>query len=80
MAKKKITDMTLLAAGSVAALDMIEIVDVSDTTDASTGTNKRLSIYDWLAAQTFGATGSFTAASGETVTVVNGLITAIEAP
>ena len=41
MSTKKITALTELAAGP-AATDMIPIVDVSDTTDAATGTTKKI--------------------------------------
>jgi len=74
---KKISAMTVLAAASVADADVIEIVDVSDITDAATGTNKQLALKPYIDTIVTGATGSFTAASGETITVVNGLITAI---
>jgi len=40
MANKKITDYTALT--SPADGDLIEIVDISDTTDAATGTNKKI--------------------------------------
>jgi len=48
MAKEKITGMTELAAADVASGDLVEIVDVSDTTAASTGTNKKLDILEYL--------------------------------
>ena len=52
METKKISAMSLLAAADVAADDIVEIVDVSDTTDASTGTNKRMKLKElfgnWL--------------------------------
>jgi hypothetical protein len=41
MSTKKITALTELAAGP-AATDMMPIVDVSDTTDAATGTTKKI--------------------------------------
>jgi len=50
MANKKITDYTALT--SPADGDLIEIVDVSDTTDAATGTNKKISTVNLLAAVT----------------------------
>jgi len=75
---EKVTGMTELAAADVAAGDMAEIVDVSDTTDAASGTNKKLDVKGYVDYRfSAGATGSFTAGSGETITVVNGLITAI---
>ena len=40
---KKISEMTVLAAGQEASGDLLTIVDVSDTTEALTGTNKSLS-------------------------------------
>ena len=40
MANKKITDYTLTT--TIATDDLVEYVDISDTTDAATGTNKRI--------------------------------------
>jgi hypothetical protein len=42
MANTKITSLTALTSGSVASGDLIPIVDVSDTTQAATGTTKKL--------------------------------------
>ncbi len=43
MADRKITAHTEILADAVAEDDVIEIVDISDTTDAASGTNKKLS-------------------------------------
>ena len=72
---RKISAMTVLAAADVAAGDLVEILDVSDTTDAATGTNKQLALKPYI--ESLGVSGSFTAGSGETITVTNGIITAI---
>ena len=42
MADRKITGHTAITAANVANTDVFEIVDVSDTTDAATGTNKKI--------------------------------------
>ena len=42
MAKRKTTELTTITAASLAAGDWFPVVDVSDTTDSSTGTNKKL--------------------------------------
>lgn len=45
---KKITEMTQLT--EVAPDDFLEIVDVSDTADGPTGTNKKITVSDLIAA------------------------------
>ena len=42
MAKRKTTELTTITAASLAAGDWFPVVDVSDTTMSSTGTNKKL--------------------------------------
>jgi hypothetical protein len=42
MPNVKITELTELASADIAALDMLVVVDVSDTTQAPTGTTKRM--------------------------------------
>jgi hypothetical protein len=42
MADRKTTDHTAITAANVAVGDVFEIVDISDTTDAATGTNKKI--------------------------------------
>lgn len=42
MAKRKTTELTTITAASLAAGDWFPVVDVSDTTDSPTGTNKKL--------------------------------------
>lgn len=44
MATKKITEFTTIVGANVATTDLLEIVDVSDTTLAPTGTNKKLTV------------------------------------
>lgn len=44
MADRKITGHTAITAANVADTDVFEIVDVSDTTDAATGTNKKMTV------------------------------------
>lgn len=39
---RKITDHTALTGGNTATGDLVEIVDVSDTTDGAGGTNKKI--------------------------------------
>lgn len=41
MAGKKISALTELTSGNVAGTDLVPVVDVSDTTDAATGTTKK---------------------------------------
>lgn len=50
MATKKITDLTLLAAGSLSISDYFVVVDVSDTTMASSGTDKKITTDSMLGA------------------------------
>lgn len=61
MADEKITDYG--ANGSPAAGDLIEIIDISDTSMAPTGTNKKLR-YDQFIASTFGTFGNQVYVSG----------------
>ncbi len=42
MAKRKTTELTTITAASLAAGDWFPVVDVSDTTDSPTGTNKKI--------------------------------------
>ena len=42
MADRKITAHTAITAAQVADTDVFELVDISDTTDAASGTNKRI--------------------------------------
>jgi hypothetical protein len=44
VADRKITDHTALTGAGTASGDLIEIVDVSDTTDDATGTNKKQTV------------------------------------
>ncbi len=46
----KTSDLTALAGASIALTDLVAIVDVSDTTQAASGTTKRTSIDDLRAA------------------------------
>ena len=55
MADTKITDLTALAQGDIATTDQFTLVDVSDTTLAASGTNKK---FAWSALA--GALASFT--------------------
>jgi hypothetical protein len=76
MANKKITELTALT--SIATGDLLPIVDVSDTTDSSDGTTKKitqanlLSTYAPLASPTF--TGTTTIA---TATITTGNVTTL---
>lgn len=47
MANKKITDLTAIASG-LASGDLVPLVDVSDTTDAATGTTKKMAWLNYL--------------------------------
>ena len=42
MAKRKTTELTTITAAALADGDWFPVVDVSDTTDSSTGTNKKI--------------------------------------
>ncbi len=42
----KISDLTAITGANLAGTDEIEIVDVSDTTMAATGTNKQTTLAD----------------------------------
>jgi hypothetical protein len=44
MADRKITGHTALTAANAAVGDLIEIVDISDPTDAASGTNKKMTV------------------------------------
>jgi len=56
VANRRITDHTALTGGNTASTDLIEIIDVSDTTDAATGTNKKQTIAEHaIAIATHGA-------------------------
>lgn len=50
MADRKITDHTALTGAGSASTDLVEVVDVSDTTDAATGTNKKITLAELGAA------------------------------
>ena len=50
MPDQKISALASLAAGSVVPGDLLEIVDVSDTTMAATGTNKQITVNNLRAA------------------------------
>lgn len=43
-AERKVSDMTALTAANAVGADLLPIVDVSDTTDAATGTNKKFTL------------------------------------
>lgn len=62
MADRRITEHTELAA-QPATGDWIEIVDVSDTTDAATGTNKRINRANLLGTVLAATTASYTTVS-----------------
>ena len=64
MAKTKISALTTLADGSIAIGDLIPIVDVSDTSQAASGTTKKVTI-------TSLASAVATAFSGDSPTFVN---------
>lgn len=49
MADTKITDLTTLAAADIAINDLLTAVDISDTTMAASGTNKKLTVLDFVA-------------------------------
>jgi len=44
----KITELTNLTGAAAAAVDLIEAVDVSDTTMAATGTNKKMTFAELI--------------------------------
>lgn len=46
MADSKVTDLAALSAANIAAGDLLEIVDVSDTSMAASGTNKKVTASD----------------------------------
>jgi hypothetical protein len=48
MADLKITDYTALTGGNMATSDLLEIVDVSDTTFDTTGTNKKSTLQNLI--------------------------------
>ena len=50
MPDQKISALASLAAGSVVPGDLLEIVDISDTTMAASGTNKRIDVNNLRAA------------------------------
>jgi hypothetical protein len=71
----KITDLGVLTGAAAATTDLIETVDVSDTSMAATGTNKKMTLSDmatFVAAQGGAATGTkltdLTAITGGTLT------------
>jgi hypothetical protein len=49
----KISDLTAITGANLAGTDEIEVVDVSDTTMAATGTNKQTTLADIAAASAF---------------------------
>jgi len=49
MADAKISALTELTTGNIASSDLLPIVDVSDTTDAATGTTKKTLLSSLLA-------------------------------
>lgn len=69
MANKKISDLTILT--TPASGDLIEIVDVSDTTDSASGTNKRITQSDFSA----GITGFAASGANSDITSLSGLTT-----
>lgn len=76
MANRRITDHTALTGGNTASTDLIEIIDVSDTTDAATGTNKKQTIAEHaIAIATHGAlaTDAELAAHESDTTSVHGI-------
>jgi hypothetical protein len=52
----KISDLTAITGANLASTDEIEVVDVSDTTMASTGTNKQTTLADLAASSAFTTT------------------------
>lgn len=44
MADTKITDLTVITGSQLNALDVLPVVDVSDTTLAASGTDKKITI------------------------------------
>jgi hypothetical protein len=74
MPGKRITELTAIAGASTANDDNLVIFDTSE------GTTKRIlrsQLGLAIAGDLGGASGTFTSANGKTITVTNGLITAI---
>ncbi len=68
-ANRTITDNTALTGATLAAGDLFEVVDVSDPTDAATGTNKKMTAAEKIAGL---------AAIGRLFTVASTLSTSLE--
>ena len=68
MADKRITDLTTIIGTNVDGADLLTLVDVDDTTMAATGTNKKITVTEFLTkvGTTFVDAADFTAA-GDTV-------------
>jgi hypothetical protein len=71
----KISELTLITGGNLSTLDLVEVVDVSDTTMAATGTNKRTtlaSLAGGLGGEVFKQAQGINAQTGTSYTPVAG--------